>query len=400
MSFDIDCKADSHERHRRNWAKLCTGLASSTFVSVDNSTIEFSAGALQVKDNGITIAKLNVLSAKGQLISHNNTTEVIHAATGTNRLFLLSDSTQTSGLRWGSALSAKGDLFTHDGTGDAGLPVGATNGHVLKVNSAATNGIEWGAVSVTGTGLTSVTTDRLIGRDTAGTGASEELQVQNGLEFTGGPGIGIANDGVTFARMQNIATGGILCRYNSGTGDIERIGVDTDGHVLDVLNQTFRVKYYSLDQSNTDVGSVGTGETTLHTQAVQNSRLTADLDQVIYEAGLTVVNSASTKQVQLKLNSPTTGLTTLIDTGAMTPTATGSVLFKVRLTRKGSTTLLYGAECLTSGLATNPIASVGQVTGTSYGQHTLSITGTAAGGAAANNDIVLKYTTYRVQRVS
>ncbi len=399
MSFDIDCKADSHERHRRNWAKLCTGLASSTFVSVDNSTIEFSAGALQVKDNGITIAKLNVLSAKGQLISHNGTTEVIHAATGTNRLFLLSDSTQTSGLRWGSALSAKGDIFTHDGTGDAGLAVG-TNNHVLTADSAATNGIKWAAVTVASTGLANVTTDRLIGRDTAGSGASEEISVTNGLEFTGGPGIGIANGGVTLARMASIGAGEVLGRYTAGTGIPQRLIVDTDGLVTDSVAQTLRAKYYPVEHSNTDVGSVGTGETTLHSQSIQNSRLTADLDQAIYEAGLTVVNSASTKQVQLKLNSPTTGLITLIDTGAMTPTAAGSVLLKVRLVRKGSTTLLYGAEALTSGLATNPIASVGQVTGTSFGTHTLSITGTAAGGAAANNDIVLKYTTYRVQRVS
>jgi hypothetical protein len=66
-------------------------------------------------------------------------------------------------------------------------------------------------------------TDRLLGRDTAGAGVIEEITVSGGLEFTGGPGIRtsaftgdvtksaggtvltIANDIVTYAKMQNIS---------------------------------------------------------------------------------------------------------------------------------------------------------------------------------------------------
>lgn len=53
--------------------------------------------------------------------------------------------------------------------------------------------------------LGNVTSDRLIGRDAVGTGESEQLTVSNGLEFTGAGGIGIANLGVTTARINDLA---------------------------------------------------------------------------------------------------------------------------------------------------------------------------------------------------
>jgi hypothetical protein len=73
--------------------------------------------------------------------------------------------------------------------------------------------------------LGNITTDRLIGRDTAGTGESEQLTVGNGLEFTGAGGIGIANDGVTYARMQNVsAASRVLGRGSAGgAGDTEEL---------------------------------------------------------------------------------------------------------------------------------------------------------------------------------
>src|SRR2546421_7788050 len=66
-------------------------------------------------------------------------------------------------------------------------------------------------------------TDRLLGRDTAGAGDIEELTVGGGVEFTGSAGIQtsaftgdatktaggtaltIANDAVTYAKMQNVS---------------------------------------------------------------------------------------------------------------------------------------------------------------------------------------------------
>lgn len=90
-----------------------------------------------------------------------------------------------------------------------------------------------------------VTTDRLIGRDTAATGESEQLTVGGGIEFTGSGGIQtsaftgdvtkaaggvattIANDAVTYAKMQNIATDSLVGRDTAATGDPETILLNT-----------------------------------------------------------------------------------------------------------------------------------------------------------------------------
>lgn len=84
-----------------------------------------------------------------------------------------------------------------------------------------------GALSALLSGLTgalTLPTDRLLGRDTAGTGAAENISVTGGIEFTGsqsirttaftgdvtktagGTALTIANDAVTYAKMQDIAT--------------------------------------------------------------------------------------------------------------------------------------------------------------------------------------------------
>ena len=86
-----------------------------------------------------------------------------------------------------------------------------------------------------------ITTDRLLGRDTAATGNVEELTVGGGIEFTGSGGIQssahtgdvtkaagdvfntIAADAVTFAKMQNIATDSLIGRDTAASGDPENI---------------------------------------------------------------------------------------------------------------------------------------------------------------------------------
>ena len=92
--------------------------------------------------------------------------------------------------------------------------------------------------------LGNITTDRLIGRDTAATGESEQLTVGGGIEFTGSGGIQTAaftgdvtktaggtaltipNDTVTYAKMQNVsATDRILGRDTAAAGDVEELTV-------------------------------------------------------------------------------------------------------------------------------------------------------------------------------
>lgn len=96
--------------------------------------------------------------------------------------------------------------------------------------------------SVTYAKIQNVTTDRLLGRDTAGSGDTEELTATGGIEFTGtgiqtsaftgdvtksagGTALTIANDAVTFAKFQNISTDRLLGRDTAGTGDVEELTV-------------------------------------------------------------------------------------------------------------------------------------------------------------------------------
>lgn len=77
--------------------------------------------------------------------------------------------------------------------------------------------------------MQNIATDRLIGRDTASSGDPEEITVGGGLEFTGSGGIQIANDGVTYARIQNVsAADRLLGRGNGGgSGDTQEISLGT-----------------------------------------------------------------------------------------------------------------------------------------------------------------------------
>lgn len=153
------------------------------------------------------------------------------------------------------------------GTGGSSLPSGTT-GQILRHNSTSwaaysgstdgyplvwdtTNGFQveqLGASGIADDSITfakiqNITTDRLLGRDTTGTGDVEQLTVGGGIEFTGSTGIQtgaftgdvtksaggttltIANDAVTFAKIQNISTQRVLGRNTGGTGDPEEVTV-------------------------------------------------------------------------------------------------------------------------------------------------------------------------------
>lgn len=90
------------------------------------------------------------LTTKGDIWVYS-TTDTRLPVSATDRKFLLSDSSQATGLRWGFVLAAKGDLFTNDGTQDIGQAVGA-NGTVLVADSTQSTGIKWAAPSAVGSG--------------------------------------------------------------------------------------------------------------------------------------------------------------------------------------------------------------------------------------------------------
>jgi len=120
----------------------------------------------------------------------------------------------------------------------SGVPTAATlSGDVT--NSAGVVTIANDAVTFAK--MQNISTDRLLGRDTAGSGDMEELTVGGGVEFTGtgiqtsaftgdvtksagGTALTIANDAVTYAKMQNVsAASRLLGRGDSGAGDVQEI---------------------------------------------------------------------------------------------------------------------------------------------------------------------------------
>jgi hypothetical protein len=95
-------------------------------------------------------------------------------------------------MRDSSALSVFGRASNSSGD-PADIVAGANDRFLRRVGNALDFGqLTSGMVpanTIPLAGLVNLTTDRLLGRDTAGSGAAEEIAVGGGLEFTGAPGI-------------------------------------------------------------------------------------------------------------------------------------------------------------------------------------------------------------------
>ena len=87
----------------------------------------------------------------------------------------------------GTIFDAKGDIIVGTAADTYARKAVGANGTVLFPNSAQADGLEWRAF-VAGD-IQTITTDRLLGRDTTGTGVAEQLTVGGGVEFTGSGGI-------------------------------------------------------------------------------------------------------------------------------------------------------------------------------------------------------------------
>jgi hypothetical protein len=115
-------------------------------------------------------------------------------------------------------------------------------GDITVSSSGSVWTIDNGVVSLAK--MADLATDRLIGRDTAGTGAPEALTVGGGIEFTGSGGIQrsaltgdvtasagsntttIPAGTVTYSKMQDVsATDRLLGRDTAGSGDVEELTV-------------------------------------------------------------------------------------------------------------------------------------------------------------------------------
>jgi len=144
---------------------------------------------------------------------------------------------------------ATGRVFWCDGVdwipiGSAGGGGGISDGDKGDISVSGAGSV-WtiDPITVTFAKIQNIATDRLIGRDTAASGSVEEISVGGGLEFTGAAairrsaltgdvtaGVGsnsttIANDAVTFAKMQDLTDARLVGRASGAPGDPEHISV-------------------------------------------------------------------------------------------------------------------------------------------------------------------------------
>ncbi len=139
------------------------------------------------------------------------------------------------------------------------------------------------------------------------------------------------------------------------------------------------------------VGSVGTTETPIYTDTTPANTFLVDGDKLIARYGLNLVNSASQKRLRLYFDG-----NSLLDTGNMTVGATSTnIVVDAVLIRDSSTSIRY--SCQASATGTNTFTSVGLLGGlTLTSTNDLELTGTADGGASANDDILgIMGTVYR-----
>jgi hypothetical protein len=118
------------------------------------------------------------------------------------------------------ALTVSGGIeFTGGGTG---IQTGAFTGDVTKSAGDTVQTIAAGAVTLSK--MANIATDKLIGRDTAGTGVPEALSASGGIEFTGAGGI-----------QRSAITGDVSVPAGSNTATLATVTVGKGGTGLTTL---------------------------------------------------------------------------------------------------------------------------------------------------------------------
>lgn len=193
------------------------------------------------------------------------------------------------------------------GSGGGG-PSDGDYGDIVISSSGTVYTIDAGVVTFAK--MANIATDRLIGRDTAGTGSPEALTVGGGIEFTGTGGIQtsaftgdvtksaggtattIPNNTVTYAKMQDMTTARVLGRTTAGSGDPEELSAGagisiSGGQIASTITQ------YTDELAQDAVGGILTDSSTV--------------DFTYNDAGNTisaaVIANSSTQKIEVTKNS-------------------------------------------------------------------------------------------------
>lgn len=136
-----------------------------------------------------------------------------------------------------------------------------------------------------------------------------------------------------------------------------------------------------------DAGNGTTVETDLYSDTLAANTFNVNGDKIEAQYGGIFVSSATaTRQVKVKFAG-----TTILDTGALSISASSSWGVYILLQRVSSTVVRYTVNLQTAGASTAVYNATGELTGlTLSGTNILKLTGQAAGVGAATNDIVAK----------
>lgn len=253
-----------------------------------------------------------------------NVTWTLPATDGTNGQVLSTNGTGT--LSWSTAAGGLSD-------GDKGDITVSASGATWTIDNDA----------VTYAKIQNVTSNRLLGRSTAGSGDTEEISIGSGLSLSAGTlsatGGGLAdgdkgditvsgsgatwtvdNDAITYAKIQNVsATDKLLGRSTAGAGDIEEITCTAAGRaLLDDADATAQRTTLGLGSIATLAAPSGTVVGTTDTQTLTNKTLTDPaITGTILEDVFTITDGAAFEV------DPGNGSVQLITLGASrTPKAT------------------------------------------------------------------------------
>lgn len=137
---------------------------------------------------------------------------------------------------------------------------GTVDGGSLTLSAGSVTTVAIADNAVTFAKLDNIDSDRLIGRDSAGSGDPEQITVGGGLQFSGSGGVEIAARGVTEAKLFEVTTKKLLGRNATTNGDVQQITVGSglslsDGGVLTASNTTS----YKQVSSNTPMSTLYSG---------------------------------------------------------------------------------------------------------------------------------------------
>lgn len=221
-----------------------------------------SAGSTWTIDNGsVTYPKIQNVSVTARFLGRITAgAGSIEELTGTEATSLLNNFTDTlkglaplSGGGTDNFLRADGTWAQPPGTGGAD----GDRGDIIVSGGGTIWTIDAGVVTLGK--LANINTGKLIGRDAALSGIPEEISASGGIEFTGSGAIQtsaftgdvtkaaggtvttIANDAVTYAKMQNVsATSRFLGRITAGAGDTEELTGTQATTLLDAFTSSLK----------------------------------------------------------------------------------------------------------------------------------------------------------------